>query len=202
MHFRLIYLIIGIVLLSSCKKEEVTPVNIVMLGHSLVAGVNWNRDLGRNDIINRGRGGQNIFDMKARLQKEVIDYTPKTCFILLGYEAQFTQNIDSSFATIKEMTNLLTSKNIRVVIQSSILYSASFENFQILNENLATYNNKVKNWVEVSSKDNIHFIDLNTIFAPNGIRFSHYTQDGIHLNAKGNEVWVGKIARFIINYNL
>lgn len=196
MNSKFILLLFILLFFTSCQKENI-PINIVMLGHSLVAGVNWNKFLGRSDIINRGRGGQDIFDMESRVQQEVIDYSPKTCFILLGYEGQSANLIDSSFLTVKKMVDQLQRSNIDVILQSSILYSEIWDKYESLNSNLSNYNQMVKNWVEIQNDNRLHFIDLNLNFAPEGFRLDYLSHDGIHLNDQGNELWIRIIADFI-----
>ena len=197
MHFKIYFLLFTILFSCSCKKEQENSINIVMLGHSLVGGVNWNRCLGRNDILNKGTGGQDIFHFYNRLQNDVVAHNPKVCFLLLGYEGQEEMIQDSSLSTIIKIADVLSDNNIILVIQSAILYSSLNPDYIQNNQNLINYNQHVKEWVDSQNLNTLFFLELNNLFAPEGIRYEHYTQDGIHLNDLGNEIWIGEIGKFI-----
>ena len=57
--------------------------DIVMLGNSITAGIDWNEILDRKDIVNRGINGDITEGMLNRMNS-VLKVKPKVCFFLVS----------------------------------------------------------------------------------------------------------------------
>jgi len=197
MNFRKAITFLTICLLFACSKQKINKVEIVIIGHSLVSGVNWNSGLARADIINKGFPGDAMDQIYHRIQEDVINHNPNVCFLLLDYSPQKLDQLDNTFQILKEIYFLLEKENIELVIMSSILYSQQFESYGEKNENLCIYNKKVTEWVNNTNRETLAFLDLNKYFSPLGYRYEYYSHDGIHLNHRGNLLWLDIMKTYI-----
>ena len=63
------------------KIASFSTYNVVMFGNSLTAGGKWNKELNRLDIKNSGVGNFTTSNFVWILNKAVIQFKPKICFI-------------------------------------------------------------------------------------------------------------------------
>ena len=168
--------------------------DIVMLGNSITAGVNWNELLERKDIVNRGINGDITEGMLNRMNS-VLKVKPKVCFFLGGIN-DLTRRVapDNTIANIKSIINTLLENNIKPILQSIIYTEKRFYDFEHNNKFVAIINTELEKFAE---EKGILFLDLNTHLSENNLLKSEYTHDGLHLNAEGYVVW-GKIVKEII----
>ncbi|MDA3838191.1 MAG: GDSL-type esterase/lipase family protein [Candidatus Delongbacteria bacterium] len=169
--------------------------DIVMLGNSITAGIDWNELLERKDIANRGINGDITEGMLNRL-KTVIKVKPKVCFFLGGIN-DLTRRVppENIISNIKEIINILLQNNIKPVLQSVIYTEHRFYDFKHNNKYVTVINEELKKFAK---DNNVLFLNLNELLSENEQLKSEYTHDGLHLNAEGYVVW-GKIIKGIIN---
>lgn len=165
--------------------------NIVMLGNSITAGINWNELLEREDIANRGINGDITEGMLNRMNT-VLKVKPKVCFFLGGIN-DLTRRVPSenTINNIEEIINILLKNNIKPVLQSIIYTEKRFYDYKHNNKYITAINTELKKF---ASDKSILFLDLNEQLSENNLLKSEYTDDGLHLNAEGYVVW-GKIVQ-------
>ena len=168
--------------------------DIVMLGNSITAGINWNELLGRKDIANRGINGDITEGMLNRMNS-VLKTKPKVCFFLGGIN-DLTRRVypESTTTNIKSIINTLLDNSIKPVLQSIIYTEKRFYDFEHNNKYVTIINDELKKF---ATEKNILFLDLNKHLSENNLLKAEYTHDGLHLNAEGYVVW-GKIVKDLI----
>jgi lysophospholipase L1-like esterase len=166
-----------------CKNK------IVFIGDSLTRGMDWNKLLGRNDILNRGINSDTTNGVLNRLDF-YINQKPKSIFLMIGIN-DINRNI--SMDTIKtnysKIIDKILSNNVQLFIQST------------LNTNTMERNNKVEilnNFlVEQCKLKSIQYIDVNEKLSENNILSPKYSNDGLHLNRNGYIVWKEIILTYV-----
>ena len=141
-----------------------------MIGHSLVSGVNWNAGIGRADIVNKGQPGEGIEQIRNRIETDVLSYNPTSCFLLSDYTPGNKNNSDRALQLLTEIYDLLKAKNIKLIVQSAILYSNTLNNFEELNANLNYHDERIQNWIDTENSDLLDYIDLNSSLSSEGYR--------------------------------
>jgi len=117
---------------------------------------------------------------------------PKICFLMIGInDLSRQENVDNIFNNYIEIINILQSKKITPVIQSTLL---TLDSPTINNTKVILLNKKLK---EFAHNKSIDFIDLNKELAPNGALLKEYSSDGVHLNIKGYIIWKNNLAHYI-----
>jgi lysophospholipase L1-like esterase len=95
------------------------------------------------------------------------------------------------FENYKKIIKFFEEKNIKVHIQSTLYIGETRkQNFNLRIEKL---NEKLKDFAQ---NNNIDFIDLNPIFAPNKVLKPEFTTDDLHLNGKAYTLWVKEIEKY------
>ncbi len=160
--------------------------DIVMLGNSITSQADWSVLLNRNDVLNRGISGDITEGMLRRLES-VIKVKPSMCFLMGGIN-DITRRVpyEDTLSNLKTIAEILKTNGITPVIQS-VLYT---ENRFFSSE----YNNPIvkklnEDLMEFCSENKIDFLDLNRFMSKDNSLKAEYTDDGLHLNAKGYEVW-------------
>jgi lysophospholipase L1-like esterase len=163
---------------------------IVMLGDSITEYGNWNELLNRNNILNRGIGGDTTKGVLQRM--EYLGSEPQYCFLMIGInDLAAKETVENIFNNYLKIINTLQSKKITPIIQSTLLTN---NELKIDNKKVELLNEKIK---ELSKERNINFIDLNKKLAPNGILLKKYTIDGVHLNTQGYIIWKNELINYI-----
>ena len=163
--------------------------DIVMLGNSITAGIDWNELLGRKDIVSRDINGDITEGMLNRMNS-LLKVKPKVCFFLGGIN-DLTRRVspENIITNIKNIVNLLLENDIKPVLQSIIYTENRLCDYEHNNKYVTIINNELKKF---ATEKNILFLDLNKHLSENNILKAEYTHDGLHLNAEGYVVW-GKI---------
>lgn len=169
--------------------------DIVMLGNSITAGIDWNELLERQDIANRGINGDITEGMLNRMNS-VIKVKPKVCFFLGGIN-DLTRRVspEQTIINIKNIINILLENNITPVLQSIIYTENRFYDFEHNNKLIPTMNDILKMFAK---EKGIMYLDLNEQLSENLFLKPEFTDDGLHLNAEGYVVW-GKIIQHTID---
>lgn len=173
--------------------------NIVMLGDSITYGVDWHELLGRQDVVNRGIGGDFTEGMLNRLYY-VFKLKPNIVFLMGGIN-----DIMSDYATPERIAQnqmsiiaKLQKQNIKPVITSTLYVSSSIKNHKSINAKVDKLNGLLKNY---SAEQNIDFIDLNKKLANGNWLNSKYTIDGVHLLGNAYEIWGSEISNILADYD-
>lgn len=196
------------------KLSKIKQADIVMLGNSLTHGANWNELLGRRSVVERGIVGDVLEGFVARLST-VYSLSPKICFVLGGANDVYNWiPVETIFKNYLMVINTLKARGIKVVIQSTT-YAADFWGKDWLEQNhpgmdVKDYNagrnkeiKKLNNLLKkYALENNIEYIDLNHKLSSGKFLNRKYTNDGIHLNARGYKIWAEKVNKVLIKNGL
>ena len=183
------------------KIYEPKDVDIVMLGNSLTHGVDWSQLLGRNDVIEMGIVSDIVAGFYNRINY-VNRLKPKVCFVLGGLNDIYQWiPLEDIFADYKKVIESLRRNGITPVIQSTLYagrswgkdwlaknkpdLSASEVNAE-RNSQVDRLNHMLKDYAR---KNNLEYIDLNSLMSRGNYLRSELTYDGAHLNAAGYKIW-------------
>ncbi len=187
------------------------PVNtkIVMLGNSLTHGVNWNMLLGRNDIAEMGIVSDVLSGFVNRLGY-VTKLNPKVCFVLGGLNDLYQWvPVETIFADYQKVVERLRRNGINVVIQSTLYAGIDWGKDWLEQNNpeanAANVNAERNTQVdrlnvmlkEYAQKNNLEYIDLNSLMSRGKYLRSELTYDGVHLNAAGYKIWGREIEQVL-----
>ncbi|MGB8195101.1 MAG: GDSL-type esterase/lipase family protein [Chitinophagaceae bacterium] len=166
--------------------------DIVFLGNSIMAGVDWSELLGRSDVKNRGISGDITFGVLERLD-EVTEGKPAKVFILIGIN-DISRNIPDSFILRNYQWMIqrikAESPNTRIYFHTLMPVNnefTQFKNHYNKDEHILYINEELR---KLAAKEKITLIDLYPHFLNADKKLEKkYTNDGLHLNAAGYEVW-------------
>ena len=167
--------------------------DIIFLGNSITAGVDWNELLQLNNARNRGISGDITFGVLERLE-EVVEGQPAKVFILIGIN-DISRNIPDSLivANFKKMVLRIRKGSPKTKIYLHTLLPVNntftpFKNHYNKDEHIRFVNEELKKIVDADNK--IVLIDLHPKFIDsNGRLIKEFTEDGLHLNAAGYKHW-------------
>ena len=169
--------------------------SIVMIGDSITDGAEWHELLNLSTIQNRGIGGDTTDGVLERLNS--INSNIKNAFLMIGInDFSGYKSVDDVFSNYLKIIDELENKKIKVYIQSTLYVGKTITSMRNYNENVFKLNTKLKNY---SEKNNLVFIDLNKLLAPNGYLEDTYSIDGVHLNGDGYIIWAKILEKYIKN---
>lgn len=172
--------------------------DIIFLGNSITAGVDWTELLGSPRMKNRGIGGDITFGVLERLD-EVIEGKPSKVFILIGTN-DISRNIpdDVILSNYQKMISRIKSGSpgTKIYFQTILPTNSSFGKFKNhynKSEHTIHINTQLK---AIAKKEGITIIDLYTAFldSQNNLEAS-LTHDGLHLTMAGYQKWVDILKR-------
>lgn len=174
--------------------------DIVFLGNSITAGIDWNELLGINNARNRGISGDITFGVLERLS-EVTEGKPAKVFILVGIN-DVSRNIPDSviFNNYKTIIERIKKESPRTKIYFQTLLPVNneftqFKNHYNKDEHILWLNEQIKS---LAKQEKINVIDLHPHFLNEEKKLDKkYTIDGLHLNAEGYKVWAGIVRKYL-----
>ena len=145
---------------------------------------------------NRGIGGDTTEGVLKRLQVSLFDLAPSKIVLMIGVNDIYTgRSIDETYSNYEKIlsqieTNLPEAKVycMSVISQNETLNKLA--NFDITANisKIISLNQKIKSLTE--TKTQLKYIDLFTpTSTENNMLINSYSDDGIHLNANGFNVW-------------
>lgn len=166
--------------------------DIVFLGNSITAGVEWNELLSDKRVRNRGISGDISFGVLERMD-EVTDGKPAKVFILIGIN-DISRNIPDGviITNYKKIIQRIKSASPATKIYFHTLLPVNNEFTQFKNHynkdaHILFVNGALK---DLAAKEKITLVDLYPHFLNrDGKMDKAYTIDGLHLNAAGYKVW-------------
>lgn len=173
--------------------------DVVMLGNSLTAWVDWNELLNRKNIANRGIAGD-ITDGYLHRMEQIYRLKPKLCFVEGGINDVYANvPVNVVFANYKKIVENLRSYKIIPIIQSTLFVSPKWHSAVAKNAEVAELNSLLQSF---SKKDNIEFINLNDTMSSNNQLHEDLTYDGVHLTAKGYALWGAEVDKTLKKHGL
>ena len=163
--------------------KDINNIEIMMLGDSITDEGEWSELWGKV-VQNRGISGDTTSGVLDRLY--TLNPNTKSVFIMIGVnDIMRGVSEDIVFENYKKIIKFFQEKNIDVVIQSTLYIGESRkQNFNVKIEKLN------QNLEEFAKKNNIVFINLNPIFAPQKTLLKNFTKDDLHLNAAAYKLWI------------
>ena len=141
--------------------------------------------IGIEHILNLGIDGDTTYGILNRIDS-VIEVSPNVVFFMAGINDLCSSiPIDKIFENYKRVLEILKSKNINIVVQSTL-----FTEMIAVNKKVKEFNTLVR---EYCKKEDLQYIDLNPILCENEILKDSYSTDGLHLNFIAYYVWTNEI---------
>lgn len=170
--------------------EQNDKYKTVMIGDSITDGGLWNELLNNDLIQNRGIAGDTTDGVLDRLDS--VNKNLKQAFIMIGINDFFQEkSVDYVFSNYLKIIENLQQKGIKVYIQSTLFVGESKP--AKYNQKVEALNEKLKSYAK---ENDLTFIDLNTILAPNKTLKNEYSSDDLHLNGKAYKLWTQTIKKY------
>lgn len=177
-----------------------SPGDIIFLGNSITARAEWNELLQLPQARNRGISGDITFGVVERLH-EVTEGKPAKVFILVGIN-DISRNIPDSLIVqnyhriIQRIQN--ASPGTKIYLQTLLPVNndfTQFKNHYNKDGHILTINDQIK---KLGKEYKIEVIDLYPHFLNGENKLDkNLTEDGLHLNAAGYEVWAKILKKYI-----
>jgi lysophospholipase L1-like esterase len=185
------------------RKElfEVLPKKhreIIMLGDALIEEGNWSELLKNPKVRNRGVRGDKTIDILKRL-RDITEAQPTQIYLYVGSEdlainrnpVEIMQDYEKILTEIK-----LNAPGTQVWVQS--LLPVNFVKGERLRDNtsIQKLNQKLE---ALCARFGAKYLNLYATFLLNEQLNDQYTNDGLHLNAKGYQLWAKTITQMLPN---
>ena len=169
-----------------------TKYTTVMLGDSITDEGQWDELLDNPLVQNRGISGDTTDGVLERLDS--INKSIKQVFIMIGVnDIMRGRDLDVIFANYLKIIQTFKDKNIKVYIQSTLYIGETRKaNF---NPKVEELNRRLEKY---AGENQITFINLNPIFAPQKVLKKEFTSDDLHLNGSAYKLWAEQIRKFLI----
>lgn len=172
--------------------------DIIFLGNSITAGVDWVELLGNPVVRNRGISGDITFGVLERLH-EVTEGAPAKVFILIGIN-DISRNIPDSVIVdnYRRLIQRIKRESPKTKIYFQTLMPVNntftqFKNHYNKDEHILFVNESLK---ALAAAEKITLIDLYPHFLDSEKKLDKkYTIDGLHLNAEGYKVWAAVLKK-------
>ncbi len=181
------------------ERYKTGHADVVMLGNSLTQWADWNELLGRTNIANRGIAGD-ITEGYLQRMDQIYRLKPKLCFVEGGINDLYSNvPVDVVFENYKKIVENLRSHKIIPILQSTLFVSPKWHSAAAKNKEVAELNSLLQAF---SKKNNIEFINLNATMSADNQLHDNLTYDGVHLTAKGYELWGAEVENVLKKYHL
>lgn len=166
--------------------------DIIFLGNSITAGVDWNELLQLPEARNRGISGDITFGVLQRLD-EVTGGHPAKVFILIGIndigrnipDSLILRNYEWMIRRIREASPA-TKIYFQTLLPVNNTFTQHKEHYN-KDQHIKAVNAGLR---VLTARYHITLIDLHPHFLDKDGRLNaDYTMDGLHLNDKGYQVW-------------
>ncbi len=178
------------------EKEPVVTDIIIFLGNSITQAGNWPQLLGDSTVVNRGIGGDITFGVLDRLE-DVTRRQPSKLFIMIGINDIGKDIPDEVIAdNVRKIIEDVRAKSpeTTIYVQSLLPVNPAYPGFpqHYDKEDHVLRVNKMLR--DVAGSTQSRFVNLFPLFIDAQERLDEqYTGDGLHLNAKGYQVWVNHL---------
>jgi lysophospholipase L1-like esterase len=168
----------------------------IMFGDSITAEGNWSILLEDVNVSNQGICGDTSKDLLNRFDRS-INEKAHTVFLMIGIN-DLAQKISVAkvYENYIEIIKKLQSLNKIPIVQSTLYVGMRFNNIDpSINADVDKLNVKL---IEYCNTNNIKFLDINKILAPNSILEDKYTFDSLHINEEAYLKWSDLIKEEIL----
>jgi lysophospholipase L1-like esterase len=162
----------------------------MMLGDSITDEGQWDELLENNKVQNRGISGDTTSGVLERLDS--VNKSIKQVFIMIGVnDIMRGKEVDEIYNNYMKIIKTFKDKNIKVYIQSTLFIGEKrMENF---NPKIEELNKRLEKF---ANENQITFINLNPIFAPQKVLKKEFTSDDLHLNGNAYKLWANEIKKY------
>lgn len=162
---------------------------VMMIGDSITDEGEWS-ELFEIKVQNRGISGDTTSGVIDRLDS--LSPSVKTAFIMIGVnDIMLGKDIGEVYKNYVQILNTFKEKGIKTYIQSTLFIGETrMHNF---NPKVEELNNKLRAYAK---ENNLIFIDLNPIFAPQKVLKKEFTSDDLHLNGTAYKLWAQEIKHY------
>lgn len=182
------------------KSYPNSPKDIIFLGNSITQGVDWAELLQNPHCKNRGISGDITYGVLERLG-EVTEGKPAKVFVLIGIN-DIEHNIPDTLIVnnYRRIIRQIKAESPKTKIYFHTLLPVNNEFTQFKkhynkDEHIAFVNTELK---KIAEEEKITLIDLHPHFLDASNKLDkRYTQDGLHLNAAGYQVWAGILKQYL-----
>ncbi|MDP1678105.1 MAG: GDSL-type esterase/lipase family protein [Bacteroidota bacterium] len=180
-------------------QTNASSAKIVFFGNSITSGGDWNTLLDRDSIVNQGIVGDNTVGMLHRL-RYVYQLQPKLCFVMAGINDIYADApVETIFSNYKKIIDTLRSKNITLIIQSTLHVNPKWKRTEVKNPEVKKLNDLLSEYCAVNK---IMFVDVNAKLSTNGVLNDRYTTDGVHLSPAAYGAWSKLIVPILREFGL
>jgi lysophospholipase L1-like esterase len=154
-------------------------------------------DFPKYNIVNRGFGGSQASDLLYYFDDLILPYKTKKIFIYEGdNDLSAGKSPEQILSTMDSVVNLIRQKVSKSVPIYLISAKPSISRWH-LKEKYMEFN-KLMNEFALSRKE-VHFIDVWTpaLDAEGNVIKDIFLDDGLHMNRKGYEIWIGVIRKYL-----
>jgi lysophospholipase L1-like esterase len=168
--------------------------DILFIGDSLTDYCEWGDFLNNRDVKNRGIAGDNIRGVINRIDFLTAEH-PRKIFLMIGINNISANN--STDVIISDYTELMNkikqnTPSTTVYIQTLL---PTFGRDVAVNSKIRDINNTLE---RLSKINNMQYINLYDFFTDkNGQLKAECSYDGLHLNARGYDIWKSKIEQLV-----
>lgn len=180
----------------SITEAAVKPGGYIVKLDSMIAAQG---KAGEYELIGSGIGGNKIYDLYLRMEDDVLAKEPDVVFIYIGvndvwHKRTFGTGTDpDKFEKFYQaIINKLKAKNIKVVLCTPAVIGEKTDFSNQLDGDLNEYSRIIRN---IAGKNSLPVVDLRKSFLDYGLKNNPdnkskdiLTNDGVHLNAKGNQL--------------
>jgi lysophospholipase L1-like esterase len=170
------------------------PVEVVLLGDSIIYNVNWNELLSRSDVAGRGAqsatvaGTMERFNLVERLEPSVV-------FIHLGINDIIQgHSLKKCLSNYMELVRRFEHSRIRPIISAALPVSTRVPEHLEINRQVFAWNGMLKAYAE---QEQLTFLDVNPDMLDNRSLRPELTYDGVHLLGQGYALWRRGIVRVL-----
>ena len=167
--------------------------NIIFFGDSITRGYDLEKFFPKNNVINKGVGGNRTGDLLDRVKEDVYEHNPSKVFMLIGIndlcgeldQEDIVFNIQNLISEIKlnrNKTEIYVESvypvNTKIIKEKDLKYA-----FPLDNKKVISLNKEIK---KVCEENDVTYIDLySKLLDKEGNLKELYTKDGLHLNNLG-----------------
>ena len=177
---------------------KIDSTDIIFLGNSLTHYGNWNEFFPNQPIKNRGIPGDVTEGILKRLSPILLP-KPRKIFLMIGVNDLLFHSPERALKYYDEIVKKIQSKSpqTKLFLQSCLPVNSQVRSIPITNQDILILNSGIK---QIAEKQHVTYINLHPLFLDSKGRLDEkYTNDGIHLDSKGYQVWKDFIEKWVVD---
>ncbi|MDO9288920.1 MAG: GDSL-type esterase/lipase family protein [Thermodesulfovibrionales bacterium] len=168
--------------------------NILFLGHSLIEFYDWQERFPAHKAVNLGVAGETVEGLLSRIDRITKEHpSADLIFIMTGLNNIAMDDFDF-FGSYKKILEKLSPAypSAKIFMNSILPVIVDF----ISNESIKNVNESLKG---LAKETGVEFLDIYKLFLDGKGRVikEYFLDDGVHLSAKGYEVWAKAVEEVI-----